>query len=116
MRIQNNGEEFKLTYGGKDITISAGLSSNLPDNLCYHVQYVAQKWNKDIKLISNVQEEVDLLQKKLDEEKAKVAKLQNVDEDLIVAPEEKKLTSKEEKTKIVKDSLKQKTKELEDSL
>lgn len=57
MKIQNNGKQFELTFDGKDVFVPEGLSGEFPDDVAYHIQFVAQKWNKDVKLISNLEEE-----------------------------------------------------------
>lgn len=69
MKVQNFDEEFVVTYGGHEFVIPVGLSNEFPDDIGYHIQYIADKWKKNVKLIHTRDEEIELLKAQLEQTK-----------------------------------------------
>jgi len=57
MKVLNKSEQFQLTFNARDVFVPEGLSDEFPNDVAYHIQYTAEKWGKDIRLISNIEEE-----------------------------------------------------------
>jgi hypothetical protein len=82
MKVQNNGDALNLTFGGRDLFVPQGLSSELPDDVVHYILAKAQKWNKDVKLIADKEQEIEVLKKQLEETK----KVEEPKEEKIVKP------------------------------
>ena len=57
MKILNNSEKFQLTFDGHDVIVPQGLSAEFSDKIAYHIQDVAIRWGKNIRLIGTLEEE-----------------------------------------------------------
>jgi len=61
MKIQNNGEPFELKFDGQDISIPEGLSQSFPKTTAYHIQFTANKWGKNIRIVDTEEGEKEAI-------------------------------------------------------
>ena len=62
MKVFNFGTEFELTHDGNDVFVPSGLSGDFSNEVGYHIQFIADKWRKKVRLILNGEEEKKVLE------------------------------------------------------
>ena len=72
MKVLNKSEQFELTFNARDVVVPEGISDEFPNEVAYHIQFIAEKWNKDIRLIDNLDEEKKALKEWEEIKKIKV--------------------------------------------
>jgi len=65
MKIINNSEEFKLQFNGTEYTIPNGEFEVVNEKLVNHILFIANKWEKDVKIVPNSSvEQIKVVDKK----------------------------------------------------
>jgi hypothetical protein len=97
MKVQNNGESFMLTYGGRDLFIPEGISQEFPDSVIHFIMFKADKWGRNVKLVAGKEQELEILKKKLADIEAKIPQsskptepfVENQQENVVMPPPNK---------------------------
>lgn len=56
MKILNKSEQFEVKHNSREYIVPQGVSDDFPQEVAYHIQYVAKNWNKDVRVLNTENE------------------------------------------------------------